>query len=415
MNRLIKTWFDKFFNIPKRPTRWEYVTSNSKQTLCNNRLRRILPKIFCLFLFCGIANAEAWKGQVTNVTLDAVNIYGDGAPGAKPYIYTEIYDAQENKEAQVTPIKEMRVVSGHRLVGSTFANGFFDNNFWSTATVNSGYINVANGSIFIYGSTSTQVDGTAYLQSKRVARFVSGSANEFRGVVKISTDIPTTGINDMRWGLASQPFSTPATIDDGLYFRYSNGAFYVGYRVGGVAVDIATTSFNGTVPTITSEYTRYQIIYTNLSASFYVNDKLAHKVSATTTTLGHTVNFRARAQNYNSDSSASNNVLEAKVLTILRLGASNTDPTFKYMATGAASSVLKFGPGLLHTITVNAPGLAGTSIAVYDSTYTVASQIIGNLDTAKTSITGIRYDLPFSNGLWVVPTGDFGNVTIVYE
>lgn len=330
-------------------------------------------------------------------------------------IYTAITDTYEGKTAQVTPIREMRVVSGHRLVGSTFANGFFDTNFWSTGTVASGYVNVSSGSIFIYGSTSTQINGTAYLQSKRVARFVSGSANEFRAIIRISTEVPTSGINDMRWGLASQPFSTPATIDDGLYFRYSNGGFYVGYRVGGTAVDIATTSFNGTVPTITHNYTRYQIIYTNISAEFFVNDVLVHKLTAATMPIGHTVNFRARAQNYNSNGSASNNVLEAKVLTILRLGAENTDATYRYMATGAASSVLKFGPGFLHSITVNAPGLAGTSVAIYDSTFTVAGQLIGSLDTAKTSITGILYDLPFSNGLWVVPTGDFGNITIVYE
>lgn len=59
--------------------------------------------------------------------------------------------------------------------------------------------------------------------------------------------------------------------------------------------------------------------------------------------------------------------------------------------------------------------LAGTSVAVYDSTYTVAGQTIGTLDTAKTSISSINYDLPFSNGLWIVPTGDFGNLTIIYE
>ena len=340
---------------------------------------------------------------------------GNPAPGVGNYLPIEIYDGQSGQEVQVSPIKELRVVTGHRLVGSTFSNGFFDTNFWSTGTVNSGYVNVANGSIFVYGSTSTQVDGTAYLQSRRVARFVSGSANEFRAIVRISTDIPTSGTNDMRWGLASQPFLTPATIDDGLYFRYSNGAFYVGYRVGGVAVDIATTSFNGTVPTIGPNYTRYQIIYTNLGAQFYVNDVLVHRISAMQSTLGHTVNFRARAQNYNSNNSASNNVMEIKVLTILRLGSENTDSTYRYMATGAASSVLKFGPGFLHSITVNAPGLAGTTVAIYDSTFTVAGQTIGTLDTAKTSITAINYDLPFSNGLWVVPTGDFGNITVIYE
>lgn len=417
MNRLIKTWLDKLFNIPKRPTRWQYVSSNTKQTFCNNRLRRILPKIFCLFLFCGIANAEAWKGQVTRTTLDGVNTYGDGAPGSKPYIYTEIYDGQENKEVQVSPIKELRVVMGHRLVGSTFNNGFFDYNFWSSGTVTSGTISVSSGSLTLYASSSTTgaIDGASIVQSLRTARFVSGSANEYRAVIRISTNIPTTGTNDMRWGLSDATgISTNTPVVNGFYFRYANGAFYVGSRLAGTEMNVATTSFNGTVPTITTAFTRYQIVYTNIGATFYVNDKMVHRLSPTIASLTETVSFKARAQNFNSNGSNSTNSLEAKVLTILRLGSESTTPVKKYIGT-AGSYLLKFGPGFFHHITINDPGAVGSAINVYDSTFTSTSNLIGVLNTAKTSIGSLDYDCPFDNGLFIVPSGTFGNITVVYE
>lgn len=44
--------------------------------------------------------------------------YSIGASVTNP-AYNAITDTYEGKTAQVTPIREMRVVSGHRLVGST--------------------------------------------------------------------------------------------------------------------------------------------------------------------------------------------------------------------------------------------------------------------------------------------------------
>lgn len=354
--------------------------------------------------------------NIISISIDQITTGDNGAPGAPGYVPIEIYDAQENKEVQVTPIKELRVVSGHRLVGSTFVNGFFDYNFWSSGTVTSGDVDVSSGSLCLHASSSTtgQPNGSAAVQSLRVARFVSGSVNEFRGVVKISTSIPATGTNDMRWGLSDASGVSTATLRNGFYFRYSNGAFYVGYRFAGSETNIATTSFNGTVPTINENYTRYQIVYSNLGASFYVNDLLAHKLSPDNVSLTETVNFKARAQNVNSGGATSDNHLEAKVLTILRLGSESTTPVKRYLST-AGSYLMKFGPGFFHHISVNDPGITGSSISVYDSTFTSAGNLIAVLNTAKTSIGSVMYDCPFDNGLFIVPAGTFGNVTVVYE
>ena len=375
-----------------------------------------------------VSQSGTWTTTTTINNLPAVQAISQSGPlsveiatvtanktaTALGHIHTEIYDSDENKSAMVTPIRELRVVSDHRLVGTTFVDSVLDTNFWSTATVNSGLVTVSSGSVFIYASTSTQVDGRAYLMTKKTARYVTGSANEYRAVLRISTDVPTVGVNDMRWGVASTNPDTESVIGDGIYFRYSNGTFYVGYRTNGVETNISTANFSGTVPTITGNYTRYQIVYTNLGATYYVNDVLVHRITATTTTLGHTVNFKARAQNYNSGGANSNNIVEAKLLCILRLGAAETDPVGRYLGT-AGSYVLKFGPGKLHSVVIIAIGGVGSSISVYDSTFTSAGNTIAVIDTAKTSIATLGYSVPFNNGLFVVPAGTFGNVTVVYE
>ena len=351
-----------------------------------------------------------------SMSIDNVTTKHDGAPGSDSYIYTEIYDGQENKEVQVSPIKELRVVMGHRLVGATFVNGFFDYNFWSSGTITSGEISVAGGALCLHASSSTTgaINGQSIVQSLRTARFVSGSANEYRSVMKFSTAIPTVGINDMRWGLADSTDTTLGSIQNGLYFRYSNGTFYVGARLAGTSMDISTSSFNGTKPTIDGNYHRYQIVYTNLGATFYIDDKMVHRLSPTTIQITETVNFKVRMQNVNSGGSNFDNHLESKVMTILRLGSESTTPVKKYIGT-AGSYLLKFGPGFFHHLTLNDGGAVGSSFTVYDSTFASAANIIGVLNTSKTSIGSLDYDCPFDNGLFMVGAGTFGNITVVYE
>jgi len=323
-------------------------------------------------------------------------------------LYVSLGDEYENKTVHITPIRELRVAQSTRLVGTTFNNGFFDDNFWSSSTVNNGSIVVSSGSIFIYSSSGTQANGDANFLSKRVARFVAGSANEYRAVIRISTAIPTTGTNSMRWGCSDDG------LQNGLYFEYANGAFYVGYRTGGAATSISTTSFNGTVPTITTNYTRYQIVYTNIRATFYVNDVVVHTLNPLTEPIGQTANFKVRFKNTNSDGANVINVIESRVASILRLGQNMTSSTKRYLST-AGTYVLKYGPGLLKNIVVNANGNVGSNITIYDSTYTAAGTIVGVIDTYKSAIATLIYDSPFDTGLTVVPSGTFGNITVVYE
>lgn len=348
------------------------------------------------------------------VEIAGVTTGDDGAPGTEGYLPVEIYDMQEGKEAQITPLKEIMVSQRTRAIGSTFINGYFDFNFWSSATVTTGQISVASGSVILQASTSAVTNGITVLQTLRTARFVTGSSNEFRAIIRITTAIPTSGTNDMRWGLCDAVDLSTTSLMNGLYFKWSNGAFYVGARLNGTAMEVSTPSFNGKVPTITENYTRYQIVYTNIGASFYVNDFLAHKMSPTNISLTASVNFKARAQNINSGGSSAQNIMEAKVITVNRLGMVQTIPLFRRF-TGAASRVLKFGPGQLHHIAINNTGSPSSSFTIYDSTFAKTGLEIAAINTNGSSLGNINYDLPFNDGLFIVSVGNIGDITIVYE
>lgn len=176
-------------------------------------------------------------GTGTYPTLSAQNGYwtinigtvtaNDNGRG-KAHFHTEIYDNDENKEALVTPMRELKVASSVRLVGATYVNGFFDNNFWSSTTVNNGLVSVSSGSLSLYASSGTQINGQATVTSLRTARYISGSSNEYRAVIRIDTTPVLSGNNDMRWGVSDDP------LRNEYFFYYSSNTFGVGYRTAGV-------------------------------------------------------------------------------------------------------------------------------------------------------------------------------------
>lgn len=75
-----------------------------------------------------------------------------------------------------------------------------------------------------------------------------------------------------------------------------------------------------------------------------------------------------------------------------------------------ATTVVKFGPGVLHRITVNNAGSAWT-VTVYDSTSGSGNVIAGIAATVQT----FHYDTAFANGLTIVTAGTTpGDLTVTY-
>ena len=359
--------------------------------------------------------SDVWvSSHNLKIEIAGITTGDDGKPGTSGYVPIEIYDMQSGNEAAITPLGELYSVQRVRAVGAPFSNGYWDDNFWSSGTLTTnGDVRVSSAVVALYASTSTSVNGAVVMQSNKVARFIDASVNEYRAVIRISTAIPATGTNDMRWGLSDSVDLSTTNLRNGYYFRFSNGAAYVGYRLAGTEMSVATTSWTGTVPNFSNNFMRYTIVYGSLGAAFYINNKFVHSFSGTTEPLTETSNFKARAQNINSGGSASNNVLQVKAMAIINVGRESSVPGYIHNNT-AFSKLLKYGPGFLHHIAINDSGSPVSSYTIYDSTFAAAGKQIAIINTNGSSLGNINYGLPFS-ALYVVGTGTFGDITLVYE
>jgi len=81
-------------------------------------------------------------------------------------------------EAENTPQGELRAIAPIRLAGVSFEGNTLDTNFWRTILLNGATVTQQNGRLDI--QTLTTANGSASLYTSRKARYVTGSANQFR-------------------------------------------------------------------------------------------------------------------------------------------------------------------------------------------------------------------------------------------
>lgn len=90
--------------------------------------------------------------------------------------------------------------------------------------------------------------------------------------------------------------------------------------------------------------------------------------------------------------------------------------SFKYTNLEAnATTVIKTGAGVLHSITINTIGATANTVVVYDNTAasgTIIASIDGTIAAAPTRI----YDLCFTTGLTVIiASGTAAKITVTWE
>lgn len=364
----------------------------------------VLPSISPLFAQSQLdMRVRAVQSGAWGIASATITTISPTATSVSDPLYVTMVDEQEGKYMQLSPTRELVVTEKIRLVGVAFSSNTFEEAFISSAVVAGGTVRVNNGCINLY--TGTAPNASASIQTTRKARFMAGSPNEFRAITRLTLTTPTSGTNTRRWGAYN--------AQDGFFFEYTNGAFYVGSRKVGVDLKVATTSFTGTVPTLTANYTRFTITYTNVGAKFYVNDVLAHAITTTTTELTAMGNFPCSLDNTNSGGANTDHFIEIRVWTIMRLGAIESSPIFRNIK-AAGTYILKRTAGTLMRITVNDIGASGSSIVIYDNS-AGSGTTIASLDTAKMTLITLLYGVPFDNGLTIVATGTIGDITVVFE
>jgi hypothetical protein len=314
---------------------------------------------------------------------------------------------------KITPIGSLRTSTHTRLVGSTFSGSTFDANFWTKGTpAGSGAANLANGQMTV--TTGATINSGIIVNSTRIARYVGGVTNYFRGAIRVPAVVLTgypSAANVRRWGAFD--------ANNGYFFETDGTNLSVVCRkTASDANKISSGSFNGTVGSayvLGTNCTLFEIYWTNRSAWFFIDDILIHKFIGATAPLCDTTHLKVGFQTLNSGGCTGANILEVRSGTINRLGEYKTAPQWYHVATNE-TRVLKQGPGVLHRVMCNSPGGAGNTIILYDDLTAVAGNMIASIDLNKANITGgvFDYELSFNNGLTYVTSASV-DMTIIYE
>jgi hypothetical protein len=307
-------------------------------------------------------------------------------------------DALQNL-SRLTPYGELMTCDPVRIAGAVFGTDTVDPNFWSTSTTGSGSVSQVNAEQIL--GTGITADSSARSASV-VARFVASSQNRFLSAIRMGDN--GTANNTRRWGVFNGT--------DGAYFKLSGSAFSVATMLNGVETEIDSSAWNGnqTIPVFT-EINFFEIFYLLASVIFVVNGEMAHFVFASSSPWTATPHLPAYADNVNSGGSTTDVALYLRDMVITRLGRLETLPVYGHI-TNAATTVLKYGPGLLHRITL--ANATGTSLTVYDSTAGSGLVITSMKTPSQANPVTLEYGVVFSNGLTVVSTGTW-DATVVYE
>ena len=299
---------------------------------------------------------------------------------------------------EVSPYGEEHVVEPGRVAGGVFNDSVLDPNFFSATNTAGGTTTVANTVATL--ATNTTANGATRLQTVQAARFVGGTSNRFYGRIQL----PDTGVanNVRRWGMLG-PSQT-----NGIYFKLNGTAALVAATLNaGVETTYALSLPAGFALT---NLNLYAIDYNSGSVYFTINGAVAYTLLATSPYLSN-LQLYAFIDNTNSGGSITNVTISTLDVAAYRLGRLSTQPIAGRITT-ANTYILKYGPGLLHRITLNNP--TGTLLTVYDNTAGSGTTLAVINTPAQANPVTLEFGIQFSNGLTVVSTGTW-DATIAYE
>ena len=315
-----------------------------------------------------------------------------------------------NKTVQVSPMRGLSVFDQIRLCGTPFHGATKDTNFWSeTGTTANGSVTQGGGQVIL--ATTTDSGSTAIYTSVRTGRYVSGSPNKFRAVVRFP-DVGSAANNNVREFGAF-------TATDGFLFQLNADTLNIVVRKASTADQvIAKAAWTGTYAaafTLNTNVHTYEIQWTNSSAWFFIDDNIVHTVSGTTSPSTSTLTFPVCARNINTGIGSVLS-LNVRTMAILRMGHETTVPIYKNITTSGGAypltTVCKYGPGTLHRITINTPTAASQTCIVVDNV-SGTTPTIATIDM-KALVSDFTFDCPFFTGLTIV-TSAACNITIIYE
>lgn len=374
-----------------------------------------------------------------------------------------------------SPHSELEVVERSRLVGSTFSGNKIDPLYWHTDTA-TGTVTQSGGNVTVTSGTAN--GHYAAIHTGRFARYITGASNKFRGHIRLadlgtanvkrrwgvgtisnylltitsasvvaggiytnngqqftvlktetSTTISVYGTGAPGAGaqtyvqvvgsggnLTGSTFAAQYVITDGAYFQLDGTTFSVVTCKGTTEAAVASGNFNGQLGLFylpTTNNTVYEIGYSNSTVVFSINNIPIHKVIASAATWTNTVHLFAFTDATNSGNSSAV-AHYSRALNIVRIGKLSTNPS-TFHGTAAATTVLKYQPGLLTRICCNFID-TGTLITIYDGIAAGVGPVMGIIQPGAKAVQPfvMEYGLQFDNGLTLVSTGTW-DYTAIFE
>ena len=383
-------------------------------------------------------------------------------------------------EAENTPQGDMRAIAPVRLVGVSFDGSTLDPTFWQTIPLNGGTVTQANGRVDILtnttangsvvllsnrkaryligsanlcriqgrvGDTGTTNNvrqwgagqGSNYVLTISSASLVAGDVyTDISGVqytilitatsttaTVFATGTPTAGARTYTRvsgtgtaSLTGSAFAVNSTLTDGFCFQLSGTTFSVVTLIGGTPTPVNSGSFSGDLGATyvpTTDMQTWEIYYNTKTTWFVIDGKILHTVSNPLTPLSNTLTLHAFVKNTNSSGGTTNCAFYCRSLSIRRLGLLSSENTSRYITT-ATTTVCKYGPGRLKTVSILATNLNAGDLTIYDGT-SASAPIVSVITIPKNAAIApftITFDAPFHNGLTVV-NAVACQVVVVYE
>lgn len=309
-----------------------------------------------------------------------------------------IYDYKYDSHATVIPgTKELLVSNRNSLIADAFVNGMLDTTLWTPTLTGTGSAAIVTSRLEL--GTGTTANSTAKLVSATNGRFIAGNIQGHKSGI-VTPDAGTAN-NIRRWGTYNDV--------DGFFFELNGTTLYAVGRQDGVDTKVASPDWSdvSTYTHAAATPASYEISFGVGTAWFIVNDEVHHVMFGG----GRKGSFPNRYENNNSGGSTTNVLLRVLGSIQQRYGPVQNTPRFKNLS-GAATTILKVGPGHLSRIIVG-DGSGANTATLYDNT-AGSGLVIATLNVNKLQGT-LDFGTDFSNGLTIVTTGADTNLTVVFD
>lgn len=318
-----------------------------------------------------------------------------------------LIDPQTLSESFVSPAGPLEISPLVRLVGDNFITGKpLLPTLWNTDTINGGDITTVDGELSL--NTNTAADGEVLIETKRIARFITGTFNLSHHAISLPNFSATDCVRE--WGC----YDPAATSLNGVLMRNTSGVLSLVRLKNGLEDDVvAEGSFNGTSTIVKNDNIHiYEFLY-NAGKIFILQDrKLIHTMGSPSSAAYGTPHLRCGVKVCNINGNTTANSIVSRGLSIARIGGTEAVPSYEYISS-AGTYELKNTPGKLIRLIIGDKGTASSEITVYDGVVDPAN-IIAQISSNEVS-NDLVYDVEFDSGLIITVTGSSIKLTAVYE